>query len=218
MSHLQQCDVLAKYKTTPWHATGLVVIRNQTTIIEYMKSKITKLCLATVCALGLALTSQATLIDYSTMGVGNWDPGSKYNNPVDATLAANGLVTWHNGGVDVNTVLTEATFTLGTASLGVLPGPLSFSFKDETGPAWDSFDASLYSYVLGKYGNVTYLFYLGNETGIFELPEKMDSGGLSHEIAFTTRESTSVPDGGMTLMLLGSAFAGLGTVRRFIKR
>jgi hypothetical protein len=215
MSHLQQCDVLAKYKTTPWHATGLVVIRNQTTIIEYMKSKITKLCLATVCALGLALTSQATLIDYSTMGVGNWDPASKYNNDAGATLAANALVTWYNGGVNANTVLSEASFTLGTASLGTLPGPLSFSFKDENAP-YLSFDASLYSYVLGKYGNVSYLFYLGDQGGTFELPSNMTSGGLSHEIGFIARQS--VPDGGMTLMLLGSAFAGLGTVRRFIKR
>jgi hypothetical protein len=181
-----------------------------------MKTTITKLCLAVVCAAGMTLTSQATLIDYSTMGVGNWDPGSAYNNNPDSTLAANALVTWHNGGVNANTALAGATFTLGSAPLGALPGPLSFSFKDETAP-FVSFDASLYSYILGKYGNVTYLFYVGNLSGTFELPLTGENDlGLSHEIAFVTR--TSVPDGGMTLMLLGSAFAGLGTVRRFIKR
>jgi hypothetical protein len=175
-----------------------------------------KLGCAAVLIAGVAFNSQALTVDYSTMGVGNWDPGSAYNNDTDATTAANALVTWYNGGANANGVLAGATFTLASTSLAPLPNPLTFSFKDDSAP-FVSFDASLYSYVLGKYGNVTYLFYIGNLSGMYDLPlTGPNQLGLSHEIGFVSR--TSVPDGGMTVIMLGSALAGLGAVRRFIKR
>ena len=176
-----------------------------------------KLGCAAILIAGVAVNSQALTIDYSTMGVGNWDPGSAYNNNTDATIAANALVTWYNGGANANSVLSGVTVTLAPTGLAPLPNPLTFSFKDETSP-FSSFDASLYSYVLGKYGNVTYLYYIGNLSGTYDLPlTGPNQLGLSHEIGFVAR-TTTVPDGGMTVIMLGSALAGLGAVRRFIKR
>jgi hypothetical protein len=100
-------------------------------------------------------------------------------------------------------------------------GSVSGPIKDETG---NTVVPAGYEYVLAKYdgpngGDV--LWYLGG-AGI-TLPSTSEplwanpaghGYGISHFTVFN-----SVPDGGATVMLLGAALAGLGTVRRFsIKR
>lgn len=88
---------------------------------------------------------------------------------------------------------------------------------------------------LGAMGTYTYLFakydgpnagaevwYVGNLSGVITIPqnglyEDDYQYGLSGWTLFTGGPST-VPDGGTTLMLLGSALGGLGLVRRFFLR
>ena len=59
-------------------------------------------------------------------------------------------------------------------------------------------------------------------TGSFVLNAPVTGGsgqfaGISHIDVFCCPGGTSVPDGGTTVMLLGSALTGLGLVRRYIK-
>ena len=88
---------------------------------------------------------------------------------------------------------------------------------------------------LGALGTYTYLFakydgpnagsevwYVGNLSGVITIPTNglYENGyqyGLSGWTLFTGG-ATSVPDGGTTLMLLGSALGGIGLVRRFLSR
>jgi hypothetical protein len=44
-----------------------------------------------------------------------------------------------------------------------------------------------------------------------------EQGAISH-VSIFTGESTTVPDGGASLMLLGAGLGALGLVRRFVKR
>jgi hypothetical protein len=58
-------------------------------------------------------------------------------------------------------------------------------------------------------------------TGTVSIPANGLAGqnyGLSGWTLFTAGPGTPTPDGGTTLMLLGSALAGLGMIRRLVKR
>ena len=67
-------------------------------------------------------------------------------------------------------------------------------------------------YLLAKYGTVGHVWYLPPATTV-TIPADAPAGGLSHWDLFTARE-VEVPDGGMTLMLLGGALVGLESLRR----
>ena len=89
---------------------------------------------------------------------------------------------------------------------------------------------------LGAMGTYTYLFakydgpnggsevwYVGNLSGIITIPTNglYENGyqyGLSGWTLFTGGGVPNVPDGGATLMLLGSALGGVGLLRRFLSR
>src|SRR6266542_2257288 len=162
--------------------------------------------------------AKAIVLDFSTSGLGTWNPASGYNNDADATIAANKLVTWYNGGANPNPD-PNATFALSVGS-GVpppaLPSPLTFVYKDETSP-FDPFNPANYDYVLGKYGNIAYLFYIGNlAPGSYSLPSTLGGNGLSHEIFFTD-PPTTVPDGGATMALLGFSLLCVEGLRRKLK-
>ena len=98
--------------------------------------------------------------------------------------------------------------------------PAAFVYKDEV--VLDNvIDASGIAYVLAKYGGQggvfgAYVWYNPSGfTGEVRVPASAGAGatgtGLSH-ISLYTRQS--VPDGGMTLMLLGGALVGLASLRR----
>ena len=164
-------------------------------------------------ALALSATSSyaIAILDFNTSGVGWYDRASKANKPTDVTAAANFLVDYYNGQTVVNT-FSQVSFTLAPTAFGVLPGDLAYGYKDETGP-FDSIDTTKYEYVLGKYGNNAYLFYIADLTGFVQLPGKLGGKGLSHQVAFDS-DRINVPDGGTTVALLGLAFVGLEIARR----
>jgi len=81
-----------------------------------------------------------------------------------------------------------------------------------------SVNASGYQYILGKYGGNSLVWY--NAAG-FSSSEVLPgappgSDALSH-ISLYNPTTTQVPDGGTTLVLLGSVLACLGFVRRMVK-
>jgi hypothetical protein len=76
-------------------------------------------------------------------------------------------------------------------------------------------DLSGWTYLLAKYGNTSYVWYVAGLTDV-TLATPLGGGednGLSHYSLFNPG-TTTVPDGGTTLGLLGLAMLGLGYVRR----
>jgi VPDSG-CTERM motif len=72
-------------------------------------------------------------------------------------------------------------------------------------------------YLLAKYDGPNYgsvVWYVGGLTGLIDIPDKAGQYGISNTYLFNGVPSNGVPDGGTTLMLLGSALAGLGALRR----
>lgn len=166
----------------------------------------------------LALTTSTVhaiaILDFNTSGVGWYDRASKANKPADVTAAANLLIDYYNDPTVVPT-FSQVSFTLASTGLGTLPGSLAYAYKDEASKSaeFPSINAGTYEYVLGKYANNAYLFYIGNLTGFVQLPAKMNGKALSHQVAFDS-DRVNVPDGGTTVVLLGLAMVGLEVARR----
>ena len=186
-----------------------------------MKLKLLLRSAIAACIVVLAGSAHAITITNDSL-VGGWTPGSTLNNDPDATLGANALIAWYNGGAQPNAATLNVkdnknhplTFTLSGEDFGVLPGPLTFGAKEDNGTP-KGYDPAVVSYLLGKYGNATYLFYIGNLTEEAKLPTSFGGNGLSHQIAFAAPRQ-SVPDGGASLLLMSMAITGLGVMRRCI--
>ena len=167
----------------------------------------------TLAALAASRVS-AIVLDFNVNGLGSYTPASQANNDAEVVIAANNLITWYNGGANPNGgPITYSLLPGSGVPAPALPGPAVFGFKDETAPFVDINPAN-YTYLLGKYGNVAYLFYLGNlAPGSYSLPATLGGNGLSHEVAFTAAR-TSVPDGGLTMALHGCTLLCLEGLRR----
>lgn len=94
--------------------------------------------------------------------------------------------------------------------------PITFDEEDEIPLYSVPVDFVGTFYVLAKYdahnaGSLVWLVTVTPEDTAIELPEKYDGQGLSHVTML-------VPDGGMTLILLGGALIGLGALgRKFLR-
>ncbi len=182
--------------------------------------------------LGSALVASAATITIDQV-VGRWDPGSAYNNPPDAFDASDALIEWTNGNAAPKNLLTDANFDLSGNFLS-LPDIGSYSGGDSNGTdGWGSIDASVTPYVVGKFANISYLFYLGGsgtwsfETNDFNYRQNWDvptkkngdpvaAGGLSHWLSFTG-DTPQVPDSGTSAILVGLGLIALGLFRRQVK-
>jgi len=180
-----------------------------------MKTRILqKLGLLALAVFCLAATrASAIVLDFNVSGVGTYAPASQANNDTDATAAVNALVNWYNGGTNPNGGTIVYTLDAGSGIPATLPTPVVFGVRDETQPFVDA-TVPPYTYILGKYGNVAVVFYIGNlAPGSYSLPTTFGGNELSHELFFTS-PSTSVPDSGMTMALLGCTLLGLEFFRR----
>jgi hypothetical protein len=175
-----------------------------------------KIAVGTLC---LTVAARGIVLDFSVSGIGSYTPASSLNNDADVTTAVNLLVNWYNGGANPTGGGTTFTLSAGSGVPGPLrPAPITFGFKDESAPFVDV-NSATFSYVLGKYGNAAYLFYIGNlPPGSYSLPNTLVAGGnsLSHEVAFAAG-GTSVPDGGTTMALLGLGLLGVAFMQRKVK-
>lgn len=161
--------------------------------------------------------ARAIVLDFSVSGIGSYAPASAANNDAEVTVAVNALINWFNGGPNPSGGGITYTLTPGSGlPPPALPTPAVFGFKDDAAPFVD-ITLPGYTYLLAKYGNVAYVFYLGNlAPGSYSLPAVGPNGlGLSHEVAFTTQ--TTVPDGGTTMALLGLGLLALEVLRRRIR-
>jgi hypothetical protein len=76
-----------------------------------------------------------------------------------------------------------------------------------------------YLYLFAKYDGPNYgseVWYVGDLSGVITIPATAGGYGLSGWTLFGS--AGSVPDGGTTAMLLGTALGALGMARRFLKR
>ena len=69
-----------------------------------------------------------------------------------------------------------------------------------------------YDYILAKFGQDSEVFYIGNLSGTITIPDVVNTNGLSHYLLFN-QHGASVPDGGLTVGLLGLAMIGLAVIR-----
>ena len=81
-----------------------------------------------------------------------------------------------------------------------------------------------YLYLLAKYDGPNYgsvVWYIGGLTGTNTIPTTAGGFGISHTFLFNpgvgpNPQGNNVPDGGATLLLLGTAMTGLGLARRYL--
>ena len=76
-----------------------------------------------------------------------------------------------------------------------------------------------YLYLFAKYDGPNYgseVWYVGDLSGVITIPATAGGYGLSGWTLFGS--AGSVPDGGTTAMLLGTALGALGMARRFLKK
>lgn len=179
-----------------------------------MKKLLIPMALAVVLAFtpttaGAATTLTTALPEY----LGSVDPGSPAS-PADEveyinlllSLGANAQAT-----IDGHTYDTSANDCAGCPA-AVLSGQQSVN----TGGPVLALDVSLFTYLLVKYGNTSYVWNVANFTTV-DIPSTLNGfnfpgTGLSHYALFTP--GGGVPDGGTTAGLLGLAMLGLGYVRR----
>ena len=134
----------------------------------------------------------------------------------------------------VNTLIDQA---LGTTVNNVAPGSETLIRSNNAFPATDATggvkEEAIQSgnnrakqagdtWILGKYGNsnpegqIIFVWYIGDIANgeLLDIADDGDFKGLSHSTIFGGGGDTSVPDNGVTLILFGSALAGLGLLRR----
>jgi protein with PEP-CTERM/exosortase system signal len=110
-------------------------------------------------------------------------------------------------------------FTRSNNDFGALPQAVLTAHVNGTSTSIDLGAGGTYLYLFAKYDGPNYgseVWYVGDLSGIITIPDEAGGYGLSGWTLFGS--AGSVPDGGTTAMLLGTAFGALGMARRFLKR
>ena len=85
--------------------------------------------------------------------------------------------------------------------------------EDQGNSPSGSVDVTGWTYLLAKYGQVAHVWYVGGTSGFVDVPLDATGGGQSHYSLYNPG-TTTVPEGGSTLMLLGAGLAAVGALRR----
>lgn len=184
-----------------------------------------KTLLAIACGLVMALTAAtaqaAPLTTADNTFLGTADPGSPAS-PEFETYFINFLLdmpTVPGGSTDSDNPLPNPPNTVynffrtnnscGACTDAVATGAVQV---DTGGPV--TIDVSNYTYLLAKYGNVAYVWYVANLTSVTVTSNLAGvQNGLSHYALFNPG-TVRTPDGGTTLGLLGLGLMGVGYLRR----
>jgi len=177
--------------------------------------RITMFALVWALALGLTATNALAiqLTDASPNYLGLIDDGIPPSPALEATYINNLLTLALGAGP---TPIGTETYTRSNNACVACPLATAVgAIKDESSPYSIDLSTGGFTYLLGKYGNNGSLVW--DVRGISEVVTVQSSfgtkgGGLSHISAYNP--GTTVPDGGMTLMLLGGALVGLESLRR----
>jgi hypothetical protein len=181
-----------------------------------------KTLLAIACGLVMALTAAtaqaAPLTTADTTFLGTADPGSPAS-PADEIYYINFLLSMAPGTSDSDNPLpnppnTVYNFVRSSNACAGCPTATATgaSQVDTGGPV--TIDVSNYTYLLAKYGNVAYVWYVANLTTVTVTSNLSGvQNGLSHYALFNPG-TVRTPDGGTTLGLLGLGLMGVGYLRR----
>ena len=155
-----------------------------------------------------------TLDTSSAQYLGSVDPSTP-SNEANEVAYINKLI---GMGLNATTSFNGNELVRSGNSFGTLPVAtlLPDWDKDETNPS-NVIDITGWTYLYGKYGNGNgaigaYVWFVGDLTGEVQVP----ADRLSHWSVYNGT-STSVPDGGTAVMLLGAALLGLGALKRRIR-
>jgi len=123
------------------------------------------------------------------------------------------------GSTHVNSGPHDNLVTRSMNNFGTLPGPATLALRG-TGTAID-LGTQGYDYLFAHYGGpgggTVEVWSVGNLSGVINIPQIGFGHGLSGWALFSG-DGVGVPDGGATVMLLGTALGALGIVQRFLKR
>ena len=107
--------------------------------------------------------------------------------------------------------------TRSTNDFGSLPGPATLALRG-AGMNINLGAQGTYDYLFAHYGGpgggTAEVWYVGDLSGVINIPGIGFGHGLSGWALFTT--DGAVPDGGATVMLLGTVLGALGIARRFL--
>jgi VPDSG-CTERM motif len=176
---------------------------------------------AVACAVMLAFTNNAradTTLGFfpDTHVVGTITPGAPAD-PADVATYINFMTALTPGtaGIFSGQIITRSTNTFGSLPTASATGAVS-----GTGTTIDLNALGTFTYLFAKYdgqNDVSQVWNISGLTGVLTIPADGPLGhGLSGWILFGPTGG-QVPDGGTTVMLLGTALGALGMARRFLK-
>lgn len=187
---------------------------------------------AIVCSLALGWAATSALASISlTVGDARYvgfvvQPTPALANPTDEAALINTLITLAAGA-------GPALLSPGPTNYDRLNSTLvgSFPTADATGVdnidtddfpnAHDAIGVTGFAYIIGKYDGQNwgdYVWYVPAGTySIPFYPPDINKYGLSHYAVFDVTPPQEVPDGGMTIMLLGGALVALESLRRRLR-
>jgi hypothetical protein len=142
--------------------------------------------------------------------LGSFAPAQPAGDAVERANTQN-LIDLFNGSASYNPTLNSRTFT-GTTDGSLIPTPAPGVPANGTQQAENGFTYSVNGaeYLLAKYSNdISHVWYVA---GLTEVTIPSDIQGLSHVTRFEAT-TTTVPDGGATLALLGAGILALGVFR-----
>ncbi len=198
-----------------WHYYCFNRLLTTRTVQEYTKKLV---LLAAVALVALVYNAKATSITF----VGAFDGGNE--SPATIVNTANAHNVDDFPGPSDNNLFEGARVTSSGAG-GTITNSFGTFEVTEISQGQEEFTFTISSgYVLaglsvhGGGGTVNNYYSVNDETsGTNEGPVATGGGGGLSGLDFLL-EAASVPDGGSTVMLLGSALTGLGAMRRFVKR
>ncbi len=187
-----------------------------------MKRTLIAIACGAVLALSAVTAQAATLTLSSSTYLGSIDPGVPASSADDVAFI-NELISREEGtyspvsiGGNVQTYTVVRTTNEDNTAL-----PTAVEAGAQLNGTSQSFDVTNFAYLLVKYGNTAYVWYVADINATVQLDSTLGfpGSGLSGSRLFNPSSTTppnGVPDGGTTLGLLGLAMLGLGYARQRI--
>jgi hypothetical protein len=188
--------------------------------VKIISTKKLAMLSAAFCAVMLAFSHNASALTIGdSQELGFVDRGLPAGD-ADRTLFVNTMIGLAlNGSTHVIIGPHDNLITRSNNNFGPLPTAI-FALNSPGGdnpPTTIDLGTGLYSYLYAKYDGPNYgaeVWYVGNLSGSITIPATGGGYGLSGWTLFGP--GGRVPDGGITVMLLGLALGALGIARRFM--
>src|SRR5436190_16108916 len=184
--------------------------------IKIISKKTLPIFSAAFCAVMLAFSHNATALTIGdSQELGFVDPGLPAGD-ADRTLFVNTMIGLPLGG-STHVIIGPHDNLITRSNNDFGPLPTAVFALNGSGTTIDLGNGTLYSYLFAKYGGPNHgseVWYVGDSSGIITIPATAGRYGLSGWTLFGA-SGVGVPDGGATVVLLGTALGIIGLARRF---